>query len=299
MKRSSFLIIPLILAACGGQIPSAPASATPLPPPTSTLPVLTPTTKPTRPLAQATITLPENYSGVEHPDTSQVPYVFTFDEKIWYWAPITPWENGPLILNFALATDSNCTIETVPPRGIGSSSRLYFQQFGSRNWLVYEYSLDSALVQHQELFLDLRGRMDVDCRRAQDKFLAGVLHASEYYSGPTVTPYVTPTLRPGLEGFDCPGALPVTLRVGDIAQIIANSVWLRSEPRREEATQIKQYLQYASDAIIIEEGPVCVGGYVYWQVNAQESGEGGQSVAGWMAESNRTEYFLRVFDSGW
>jgi len=305
MKKSIILITFLMLSSCTQLTIQHGTDSSSAAVPTKVFPSVTPESTATpedlSTITQVTITLtpPDGYVFKQHPFSSDIPFVFKFDPKVWTFSESNTEAGSPVVDRFSLLEKPSCTISTVLGHGIGPSQRLFYQQFGTRNWLVYEWSMDRSMVEYKELFLDLSGTMDPECKSAQQEFLSNIISIEEFHGGPTAIPYLTPTPRSGLSGFDCDRSLPVLLRVNDTAQVVANSIWLRTEPQRDETTQIRQLLQYSSTLIHVDEGPVCVGGYVYWKVTAMEPGEAGLSISGWMAESDGSEYLLKVFDSGW
>ena len=232
---------------------------------------------------------------IEHPQSANVPFVFEYPPDKWEFSFYIPWENGPNLLRFSYTQVSNCFVETVAAGGLPEPDRLYDRWLCTNRWIVYEFGHNHLLYQHGTLFLKLLGGWDVECYKAQEALLTGVLPIEEYYGYPIPQPTATATPRPALADFDCSTSLPPRLRVGDVAHVIANSVWLRSEPVRSEETQIKLFLQYAPVLLIIEAGPLCQRKYVYWRVQASRMGEGGETYSGWIAESDDQEYFLEVW----
>jgi hypothetical protein len=81
--------------------------------------------------------------------------------------------------------------------------------------------------------------------------------------------------------------------------ITAGFLWLRSEAKVDEATETKLYQQYAPAEIIITGGPVCADGFIFWEVQVTELGEGGETFTGWMAESGADAYYLDIWYLGW
>ena len=89
------------------------------------------------------------------------------------------------------------------------------------------------------------------------------------------------------------------LQVGDRVLIIAGTLWLRSEPRVDEETEIRFFQQYTPVEIIVTGGPECVDESVFWEVSVSELGEGGETFTGWMAENGEEIYFLDIWYLGW
>ena len=87
--------------------------------------------------------------------------------------------------------------------------------------------------------------------------------------------------------------------MGDRLVITAGFLWLRDEARVDETTEIKLYQQYAPVEITVTAGPECAEGFVFWEVQLIESGEGGETYTGWMAEAGADEYFLDIWYLGW
>ena len=114
-------------------------------------------------------------------------------------------------------------------------------------------------------FLHLQGYNLAGCRRDQEKILIELMLRGEAAGEYSYTPFSSPTPRPALAGLDCPLSPPSRLRVGDVVSVITNGLWLRSEPRADKSTQVRQFLRYPPVMIRITGGPVCEK-FVYWQV---------------------------------
>ena len=300
------LALVLILSAFGCASPAA----TPLPtalaqvtlPPSGTAPTPFPTISPT--LSPTATQIPTTIQSptLSRPPTQTVQpgftayekagildFVFIYNPKLWWQDNVD--ENAIFKHN----TIDNCLINQVPPMGPPMPERYYPKIIGLRRWWVAEYA-KTALYSYHSQYLELSGYKDAGCLAAQEAILAGLVAAGEFYGGPTATPIPTATPRPALAGFTCAGPPPARLLKGDYVLIVTDSLWLRSAPRPDADTKIKQFQKFAPLQIQVVDGPECTSQYVYWKVEMNEMAEGGQTFSGWMAEGDATEYFLQPYD---
>ncbi len=280
--------------------PALPASTQATLPDAAAAPLLTvsPTLSPTAPQPPTAVPTPTLSGpptqtvqpGFRAYEKAGVPdFVFIFNPKVWWQDDVD--ENAILKHN----TIANCLIKQVPPVGPPLPERYYPKEIGSRRWWVSEYK-KTALYSYHGQYLELSGYQDADCLAAQEAVLAGLVAAGEFYGGLTATPIPTDTPRPPLAGFTCAGPPPTRLRRGDYVLIVTDSLWLRSAPRPDADTKIKQFQKYAPLQVQVVDGPECTSQYVYWQVEMSEIAEGGQTYSGWMAEGDATEYYLQPYD---
>jgi hypothetical protein len=263
-----------------------PPSATPTQAPSRTpSPTISPTPGPT-------IAVPEGVEVVQH--AAAPGYVFVFDPEEWQV------ENAEdPATNFLVNQNiRDCTVNIAPEESPGELLQYYPRIIGRQGWLVEGYE-ETTFYIHEDLKLELSTPEDDDCILAQAIILADVLTEDEFNGAPARTPAVQPTERPTPEGFTCEGALPSRLRVGDRVLIVAGTLWLRSEPRVDEETEIRFFQQYTPVEIILTGGPECADESIFWEVSVSELAEGGQTFTGWMAENNTDLYFLDIWYLGW
>jgi hypothetical protein len=263
-----------------------PPTSTPVPPTATEIPpTATPTTWATVVIPTDTITLTQ---------AAAPGYVFIVDPNRWTEDRTTGDPNEFL----AHKNLKDCRVDIAPTQGNPTPLRDYPRQLGTRYWLVSEYT-QTAIYQLPDLALNLSGFLDENCFTDQEKILEDVITRSAYFGGPPSTPVPTPTRRPPMANFDCQGALPPRLNVGDNALITAGFLWLRTDPRVAQSTEIRIFQQYAPVTIKITSGPQCVKPYVYWEVEVNDVTGTPQTFTGWMAESDGKEYFLDVWYLGW
>jgi hypothetical protein len=311
------LSILFLLAACSAIPPGSPASLSPtktltavvalpsntllptgslqptkpLLPTVTLLPTITFTPSPTRP---PTATFEAGLVVVEHPKIFG--WVFLIDPTDWTVETVESedyWETLKFLRHKSLP---DCQLKVPMAAGIGTPDRYYRKSIGAYSFLVDDfmnaslYETDNKSLKVNIMF-DLYGTANSACRAALETVLGNMVEAPVFYGDMTPVPVITSTPRPPLE-FEC-NSLPPLLRMGDIVSVIADGVWLRSEPRRAEDTQSRLFQQYAPYFIEIDVGPVCAEDYVFWHVTASLLGEGGgETVTGWMAEADSSEYFL-------
>ena len=220
-------------------------------------------------------------------------YVFQIDPNLWAQ------DSNSATANLIHQTLDECQIQSVPGRGIAPPDQLFWQDLGRFRWEILDYSSWAYALPVLKAggdpvtadFLFLGGYSRKACRTAQEKVLANLMLWREADGEESFVPFQSPTPRPALAGFECPNTPSARLRVGDEVSIITNGLWLRSEPRVDSSTKVRQFLRYAPVTVQITGGPVCET-YVYWQVQVTEVGEGGQSLQGWMAEGDSEQYYL-------
>jgi hypothetical protein len=266
--------------------PVPPATPTPVPP------SLTPTPEVETPAPSALrVTALPGLALYSHPDLPD--YVFQIDPDLWQKDPSG--ETADLVHT----SIAGCRIESVPGQDLAVPQRYFWQDLGQFRWEVMDYGtwayvvpvLGGGLEGQGDSFLRLQGYNRSACRTAQEEVLADLLTKSEAGGGAAFVPFASPIPRPALAGFDCPNTPPARLRVGDWVSIITDGLWLRSEPRVDDSTKVKQFLRYAPYMIRVIGGPVCEK-YVYWQVELVEFGEAGKTIQGWLAEGDPQEYYL-------
>jgi hypothetical protein len=254
-----------------------------------------PTSSPTATLSPTpgpTLAIPEDVLTATH-ETVQG-YVFVYNPEEW----IVEDSSDPTA-DFLVYTDiADCTINIAPETAPSELLQYYPRILGPQGWLVEGYE-ETTYYSHQDLKLELSLSEDDDCVLAQVDLLANVITEDEYNGAPARTPAVQPTQRPVPEGFACENALDTRLRVGDRVLIIAGTLWLRSEPRVDEETEIRFFQQYTPVEIIITGGPECVEESIFWEVSVSELAEGGETFTGWMAENGGEIYFLDIWYLGW
>ena len=274
------------------RTPTLAPSQTPLPPSATPPPGVTLTPKaisPTQTPGFRVTALP----GLElylHPAIQD--YVFQIDPAVW--------ESDPQgTSNLVHQTIADCSINSVLGSGLGPPQRFFWQDLGRFRYEMMDYGAwayavpvqGSGLNDQGNSFLRLQGYNLTACRTAQEKILKNLMSRSEAAGGYEFTPYSSPTPRPALEGFDCPLSPPARLRVGDQVSVITNGLWLRSEPRADKSTELRQFLRFPPVMIRIVGGPVCEK-YVYWQVDVSTFGEASVTTRGWLAEGDAQEYYL-------
>ena len=273
-------------------LPTAPLQPTkPLLPTATLLPTITFTSSPARP---PTAAFEAGLVVVEHPNLFG--WVFLIDPTAWTVETVEGEDYQETLKFLRHKSLPDCQLKAPMAAGIGTPDRYYRKNIGAHSFIVMDFMNDSLYETdnkslHGSQFFVLYGTANSACRAALETVLGNMLEAPVFYGDSTPVPVITSTPRPLLE-FECP-SLPPLLRVGDIASVIADGVWLRSEPRRAEDTQSRLFQQYAPYFFEIDVGPVCADDYVFWHVTASLLGEGGgETVTGWMAEANSSEYFL-------
>jgi hypothetical protein len=259
------------------QTPPQP-SATPPAPGTPTTPALRVTARP-------------GLALYEHPGLPG--YLFQIDLAAWVADPEN--ETGDLVHQQI----ADCRIAPAAGEALETPERFYWQDFGRFRWEIMDYGsnalaapiLGAGLEGSRGSLLALQGYGRTACREAQEQALAELMARSEAVGLAEFAPFRSPTPRPALEGFDCPDTPPARLRVGDEVSISADGLWLRSEPRVDTSTRVRQFLRYPPYRVWVVGGPLC-GTYVYWQVELSELGEDGETLVGWLAEGDLEEYYL-------
>jgi len=264
-------------------LPTLPPTQTPVPP--SATPRFSAT--PTQPVIR--VTARPGLELYSHPDIPD--YVFQIDPALW-----APDPGSADLVHQAIA---GCRIEAAPGRGLGPPERLFWQDFGRFRWEILDYGtwayarpiVGAGLADNQNSFLVLQDYHRATCRGDQEDVLANLMTQSEAEGWIDYARYQSPTPRPALEGLDCPNTPPARLRVGDDVSIVTDGLWLRSEPRADNSTKVRQFLRYPPYRVRVIGGPVCET-YVYWQVEVSAFGEEGETLQGWLAEGDPREYYL-------
>ena len=262
------------------------------PTPTPTIEVIPSPTSTSTPTPGPTVSVSEDMETANH--EAAPGYVFVFDPEMWTLGSTTAAAESFLIYNEV----EDCTINIAPGTAPGDLLRYYPQIIDLGSWLVEGYE-ESDFYVHKDLRLELPISEDDDCILARETVLADVLTQDEFDGAPLSSIAVRPTQRPTPEDFVCEGTQPTRLAVGDRLVITAGFLWLRDEARVDETTEIKLYQQYAPVEITVTAGPECAEGFVFWEVQLIESGEGGETYTGWMAEAGADEYFLDIWYLGW
>jgi hypothetical protein len=253
-------------------------TATPAPAPVQALP--------------ASPLIPEGKIALLHPQAPD--FVFVVDPALWQ-------VDQPLDTPFHFLKHisiSDCRIDLMPPMDPEQPWRIYSFILGRRSWMIYDYR-QNAFYWQAQMVLNLGNYQDSTCRLDQLAVLTQLLSWEEYAGAPTSTPVSQPTPRPPLPKFSCPGAQHPRLRIGDLAVVTADALWLRTAPNQDEDKKISLFYQYMPVSIEVQEGPVCTAGYIYWKVKVTEVKIGGKTTLGWLAESHGDEYYLQVWNLGW
>ena len=261
----------------------------------SPTPTLQPTFTPpptTAPTPGPTITVPEGLLTVTHAAAPN--YVFAYDPAIWTVNDAADGTRDFLVNR----NDVQCKVNLAAPPPEADVVTYYPEILGRRGWLVQQ-DAENTYYSHQNLTVQLLLNEDADCLAFQKTLLGDVYSLAEMNGAPAATPAVVPTQRPTPEGFVCQGALPPRLEEGDRVLVVAGFLWLRSEARVADETELKLFTRYPPAEIKISGAPVCVDKTVFFPVTVREFGPLGQILAGWMAESGNQVYFLDQWYLGW
>lgn len=264
------------------QTPEATATEQPTftPPPTQS------------PTPGPTIAVPEGLETVSH--ASAPDFIFSYDPALWKVNDAVDPTRDFLVNR----NQAQCKVNIAPAPAPEKLVTYYPEYIGRRGWLTQQDKASTYLT-HRDLTVQLLYNENADCLAFQKDLLAGVYSLAELSGAPAATPVATPTLRPTPGNFVCKGALPPRLEQGDRVLIITGALWLRSEARVDEKTQLQLFTQFAPAEITVSGAPVCVEGVVYFPVNVQEFGPTGKLLNGWMAESGNETYYLDVWYLGW
>ena len=291
-------LLALILSAC--NMPALHSTITPSAfPPSSTAspthrspPTPTSTPHPTRTASASpspTLNIPTGYQPVINPNIPN--YVFVIDPLKW----VLVLSSDDQYAFIKHRRNDGCLLRLVPPMELPLPLHYYPRIIANRKWWVDEYTA-SAFYHDGNLFLDLRGFRDSpNCLADQELVLARIMTGGETHGQPTPTFTPTPTARPTLENFSCPGRPVTRLRMGDHVLILAEGIWLRSGPRAQDDTKIALYLKNDPYDIVITGGPSCEA-FVYWKVTLSQRVAGGKVISGWLAEGDPKNYFLEPYD---
>jgi hypothetical protein len=259
---------------------------------TATLhPTLMPTSTPVRP---PTVTFEAGLIAVEHPHLFGL--VFLIEPQTWTVETTSEGDYQESLKFLRHNTIPDCQLKAPMAAGLPTPDRLYRKNIGDHSYIVMDYSNSSLYetrnrsLRENQMF-NLFGTAITGCRAALEDVLMDMMEAPVFYGDGTAVPGITSTPRPPLD-FNC-NSKPPQLRVDDAAYIIADGIWLRNGPQRSEDTQSRLLPKYAPYHIYIDGGPVCDNDYIFWHVTASQLGEGGtETLTGWMAEANGSEYFL-------
>ena len=239
-----------------------------------------------------TITVPEGLETASH--AAAPGFVFSYDPALWRVDDAVDPTRDFLVNR----NQAQCKVNIAPAPAPENLVTYYPDSFGRRGWLVQQ-DLDNTYLTHRDLTVMLLFNENADCLAFQEDLLAGVYSQAELSGAPAATPVATPTVRPTPGGFVCQGALPPRLQQGDRVLIITGALWLRSEARVDEETQLQLFTQFAPAEITVTGEPVCAESTVYFPVSVQEFGPAGELLNGWMAESGNQVYYLDVWYLGW
>ena len=299
------LLIPLIVLGIlltGCNLPAFSTPEIPTLTPTSTFvvkmptksatPAISATPKLTRLIVRSPTPTPFIPNGLEAYTQPKLPnYVFLVNPAKWLLS-LEPNNQYSFLKHMTI---DGCELRVVPPMGMPLPLRHYPKVISKRRWWVDEYPA-SAFYHQNDIFLDLRGyRISSECMQDLELVLARMMTTSETKGEPTLVVSPTPTVRPSLENFFCPGTPPTRLRVGDHVLILAEGIYLRSGPRAADDTKLEQFLKYAPYDIVITGGPACET-YTYWKVTMTEMIEGGKVTSGWLAEGDLKNYYLEPYE---
>jgi hypothetical protein len=191
----------------------------------------------------------------------------------------------------------NCGVYSITGGGLPRPQRLFWQDLGRFRWEIMDNDTSALAVpirgnglsDQEKNYLLLMGYNQPACRSDQEKLLANVMTVREAAGEIPFALFASPTPRPALAGFDCPNTLPARLRIGDEVSVITDGLWLRSEPRADESTKMRQFNRRPAEVITIIDGPVCEK-YVYWKVSVRPFWD--NATQGWFAEGDTREYYL-------
>jgi hypothetical protein len=296
LERRWGLAIVLFLTACAGKpaitaIPTMPVATLTSPPETHPTAAITTTQSP-QPTPTSAIPIPPGFVSTENMRVGN--FVFLIDPAV--WTMDTP-ENPEYLDSFKFLhhnTIQGCRLDVTIPRGMGTPERFYVKRIGSIYWSVYDNTSTAVYeAQYASLYMTLSKANLPDCRTAQEKVLERMVASREFHGGPTSTPLREPTPPAPLDDFHCASLTPL-LRPANPAYIIADGIWLRNDPHRTEETKSRLLQKYAPYHVLVDGSPVCDNDYVFWHVTVYQIGEGGETMTGWMAEANSSEYFLET-----
>jgi len=227
-------LLAVLLAACASATPVPAAETITAPPPTASATTAaspTPASTPTK-TVPPTLTVASGLVAVEHPGFFNI--VFQYDPALW----TNEYSEGPESKYKFLGskTLANCRLDAVPPMGMPQPDQIRLEILGGRLFRVYDYG-QISVYENQSVYFHLTGADDLQCKSALESLLAQMLDAPQFYGYGAPTPFATSTPRPPLSDFEC-DALAPRLRPGDGAYIIADGLWLRSEPRLDESTEV-------------------------------------------------------------
>jgi hypothetical protein len=313
MTRGWILGIALLLAACSpvptglliatAVLPTAttvtpfPVSQTPFIPTTANTATVTPhpTILPTETrFRPPTVTFDAGLIAIEHPYLAG--FVFLIDPQAWTVETANEGDYQEMLKFLRHNFIPDCQLKAPMAAGLPTPNRLYRKTIGDHGFIVMDF-MDASLYEttnrslDNDQMFDLYGTANANCRLALETVLKNMLEAPVFYGDRTPLPVILSTPRPPLET-NC-NSKPPLLRVNDVAYIVSDGIWLRNAPRRSEDTQSRLLPKYAPYYIYIDGGPACDNDYIFWRVTASQLGEGGtETITGWMAEANGTEYFL-------
>ena len=286
--QAAFVVQTIIVRASLTPTPS-PSPAPSITPTPTIVPTGTPTLDPNS-LSSLQVTAQPGLELYLHPDIPD--YIFQIDPALWQKDP-----SGSTSNLFHTSID-NCQILSVPGHGLGAPERQLWEDYGRFRWEIMDYGSWAYVVPvlgsgvtNESSFLQLNGYDQSKCRSAEEGILSDLMTRSEALGAVPMALFQSPTPRPPLDNFSCPDTPDTRLRVGDTVAVITNGLWLRSEPRVDDSTQIRKLLRYVPYLIQITGGPVCEQ-YVYWQVDVSTFGEGSETIQGWLAEGDLEEYYL-------
>jgi hypothetical protein len=258
-------------------------SQTPLPP--------TATLEPPTPTATVTLAYILGLLVVQVPDQDEHPFVFLIDAYTWQQAEPAGCPDCPA-LAFQHWDQAGCSLQLFPAATPAAEDTGTLDLAG-RTWQVERSQggnrMHFSAVWSGQFRLDAlaQGILDPTCRADVEELLAGSRLTWEALAMRLPSGLPTPEPLPLPADYACESLAP-RLQVGVTAQVVADSIWVRSEPRRAADTQILLLYKDLPVALIVNAGPVCAEGLTFWNVRYYAGAE----FSGWIAESDSGEYFL-------
>ena len=251
----------------------------------------TATAEPPAPTATATSVYIEGLLAVQAPDQDEHPFVFLIDAYTWQKMEQSACPYCPG-LSFQHWNQSGCRLQ-IFPESTPAAEESTTLDLGGRTWQL-ESGLQGTQMHYSAVWsgqfrLDALGQgiQDPTCRADIEELLAGTHLTWEALAMRLPSGVPTPESLPLPEAYAC-GSLAPRLHVGATAQVVADSIWVRSEPRRAADTQILLLYKDLPVALIVNAGPICAEGLTFWNVRYYAGAE----FSGWIAESDSSEYFL-------
>jgi hypothetical protein len=299
-KPCLFLTLLLGLSACVRSAPGTayvPATASPTvsSPTASQTPVpASPTPEPPTPTVTGSPLSIDGMQAVEAKHQSAYPYIFLYDPYTWQPGDSSNCQSCLVLLEFTNLNLSGCSFQVNPGLEFSTASSSDVT-LGVRTWQV-NLNADGTRSQYVSSWSDqapldilAEGISDPTCRSDVEEVLAHTYYTWEVKAMRLPSGLPTPGPLDLPADYTC-SSLPPRLRIGDAAQVIVDSVWVRSAPRRSEDTQILLLHKDQPLSLIINSGPVCAEGLTFWNVRYYA----GSEYTGWVAEGDDQEYFLEA-----